>query len=118
MLSDRSLTVLVLALVALRRPDRDRGRARGSRRLLQGHHQDGQGSGSRHPGKALKDAEARQADDAKKAGSSRSSDGRLNQLTEDPADTEPSFAPDGRAIVFARDGDVYTSGPTAPACGS
>lgn len=35
-------------------------------------------------------------------------DGRLNQLTEDPSDTEPSFAPDGRAIVFVRDGDVFT----------
>jgi dipeptidyl aminopeptidase/acylaminoacyl peptidase len=34
--------------------------------------------------------------------------GRLNQLTEDPADTEPSFAPNGRAIVFSRGGDVYT----------
>jgi tricorn protease-like protein len=35
-------------------------------------------------------------------------DGRLNQLTEDPADTEPSFAPDGRQIVFSRDGDIYS----------
>ena len=34
--------------------------------------------------------------------------GRLNQLTEDPTDTEPSFSPDGRAIVFSRDGDVFT----------
>jgi dipeptidyl aminopeptidase/acylaminoacyl peptidase len=35
-------------------------------------------------------------------------EGRLNQLTEDPADTEPSFSPDGRAIIFARAGDLYT----------
>jgi Tol biopolymer transport system component len=35
-------------------------------------------------------------------------DGRLNQLTEDPTDTEPSFAPDGRQIVFSRGGDVFT----------
>ncbi len=35
-------------------------------------------------------------------------DGRLNQLTEDPADTEPSFAPNGRQIVFTRDGDIYS----------
>jgi Tol biopolymer transport system component len=35
-------------------------------------------------------------------------DGRLNQLTEDPSDTEPSFAPDGRQIVFSRGGDVFS----------
>jgi Tol biopolymer transport system component len=35
-------------------------------------------------------------------------DGRLNQLTEDPTDTEPSFSPDGRAIIFSRGGDLYT----------
>lgn len=35
-------------------------------------------------------------------------DGRLNQLTEDPADTEPSFSPDGRAIIFSRGGDLFT----------
>jgi Tol biopolymer transport system component len=34
-------------------------------------------------------------------------DGRLNQLTEDPTDTEPNFSPDGRTIAFEslRDGD-------------
>lgn len=35
-------------------------------------------------------------------------DGHLNQLTEDPTDTEPSFSPDGRAILFSRAGDIYT----------
>jgi dipeptidyl aminopeptidase/acylaminoacyl peptidase len=35
-------------------------------------------------------------------------DGRLNQLTEDPGDTEPSFSPDGRAILFSRAGDIFT----------
>ena len=35
-------------------------------------------------------------------------DGRLNQLTENAADTEPSFSPDGRTIAFVRDGDVYS----------
>ena len=35
-------------------------------------------------------------------------DGNLNQLTEDPTDTEPSFSPDSRAIVFSRDGDVFS----------
>ena len=35
-------------------------------------------------------------------------DGHLNQLTEDPTDTEPSFSPDGRAIVFSRGGDIFS----------
>jgi hypothetical protein len=35
-------------------------------------------------------------------------DGRLNQLTEDPTDTEPSFSPDSRALVFSRGGDIYS----------
>lgn len=34
-------------------------------------------------------------------------DRHLNQLTEDPADSEPSFSADGHAIAFAREGDVY-----------
>jgi Tol biopolymer transport system component len=37
--------------------------------------------------------------------------GTRNQLTEDPADTEPSFSPDGRTIAFARDGHIYTVRP-------
>ena len=35
-------------------------------------------------------------------------DGHLNQLTEDPTDTEPAFSPDGRAIAFVRSGDVFS----------
>ncbi len=35
-------------------------------------------------------------------------DGRLNQLTEDPADSQPAFSPDGTTIAFVRDGDVYS----------
>jgi Tol biopolymer transport system component len=35
-------------------------------------------------------------------------DRHLNQLTEDPADTEPSFSADGRTIAFVRGGDVFT----------
>ena len=35
-------------------------------------------------------------------------DGRLNQLTEDPADTEPDFSADGRKIAFVRAGDVWS----------
>lgn len=37
--------------------------------------------------------------------------GRLNQLTEDPTDTEPAFSPDGRTIAFVRGGDVYSIRP-------
>ncbi len=38
-------------------------------------------------------------------------DGRLNQLTEDPTDTEPAFSADGRTIAFARGGDLYSVRP-------
>jgi Tol biopolymer transport system component len=38
-------------------------------------------------------------------------DGRLNQLTEDPTDTEPNFSPDGRTIAFARAGDIFSVRP-------
>jgi dipeptidyl aminopeptidase/acylaminoacyl peptidase len=34
-------------------------------------------------------------------------DRHLNQLTEDPGDSEPSFSADGHTIAFVRDGDVY-----------
>lgn len=37
--------------------------------------------------------------------------GHLNQLTENPADTEPAFSPDGRTIVFVRVGDLYSVRP-------
>jgi len=33
--------------------------------------------------------------------------GRLNQLTENPADSQPDFSADGRWIAFVRDGDVW-----------
>jgi Tol biopolymer transport system component len=38
-------------------------------------------------------------------------DGRLNQLTEGPTDTEPNFSPDGRTVAFARGGDIYSVRP-------
>jgi Tol biopolymer transport system component len=38
-------------------------------------------------------------------------DGHLNQLTEDPADTEPAFSADGRTIAYARGGDLYSVRP-------
>jgi Tol biopolymer transport system component len=34
-------------------------------------------------------------------------DRHLNQLTEDPADSEPSFSADGHTIAFVRGGDVW-----------
>jgi dipeptidyl aminopeptidase/acylaminoacyl peptidase len=37
--------------------------------------------------------------------------GRLNQLTEDPTDSEPNFSPDGRTIAFARGGDIFSVRP-------
>lgn len=37
--------------------------------------------------------------------------GHLNQLTEDPSDTEPAFSPDGRTVAFVRGGDVYSIRP-------
>lgn len=33
--------------------------------------------------------------------------GRLNQLTENPGDSQPAFSPDGRTIAFVREGDLY-----------
>jgi len=35
-------------------------------------------------------------------------DGRLNQLTEDPTDTEPAFSPDGTSIAFVRGGHLFS----------
>lgn len=37
--------------------------------------------------------------------------GHLNQITQDPTDTEPAFSADGRTIAFARDGDLYSVRP-------
>jgi Tol biopolymer transport system component len=37
--------------------------------------------------------------------------GHLNQLTEDPTDTEPTFSADGRTIAFVRGGDLYSVRP-------
>lgn len=34
-------------------------------------------------------------------------DNHLNQLTEDPADSEPAFSADGTTIAFTRAGDIY-----------
>jgi dipeptidyl aminopeptidase/acylaminoacyl peptidase len=37
--------------------------------------------------------------------------GHLNQLTEEPTDTEPAFSPDGRTVAFVRGGDIYSIRP-------
>ena len=37
--------------------------------------------------------------------------GRVDQLTDDPADTEPVFSPDGVTIAFVRDGDLFSMRP-------
>jgi Tol biopolymer transport system component len=37
--------------------------------------------------------------------------GHLNQITEDPTDTDPAFSADGRTIAFVRGGDLYSIRP-------
>ncbi|HET6998090.1 MAG TPA: hypothetical protein VFI03_05815 [Solirubrobacterales bacterium] len=56
-------------------------------------------------------SKATTAGDVVKGGLFAVRDGRLNQLTEDPADTEPAFSPDGRTIAYARGGDLYSVRP-------
>jgi Tol biopolymer transport system component len=51
------------------------------------------------------------ADGVAKGGLFAVKEGRLNQLTENPTDTEPNFSPDGRTIAFARGGDIYSVRP-------
>jgi tricorn protease-like protein len=43
-----------------------------------------------------------------KGGLFAAKEGHLNQLTENPGDSQPSFSSDGRTIVFARSGDIYS----------
>jgi Tol biopolymer transport system component len=43
-----------------------------------------------------------------KGGLFAAKEGRLNQLTENPGDSQPNFSSDGRTIAFARDGDIYS----------
>jgi len=43
-----------------------------------------------------------------KGGLYAAKEGRLNQLTEDPGDSQPDFSSDGRTIVFSRGGDIYS----------
>lgn len=64
-----------------------------------------------HHGGAVVFSQARTVEGVEEGGLFAVRDGRENQLTEDPADTEPSFSPDGRTIAFARDGHIYTVRP-------
>jgi len=62
-------------------------------------------------GNPVKDAEGNVKEEEKttvEGGLFAVKDGKLNQLTEDPTDTEPAFSPDGRAIAYVRDGDVFS----------
>ncbi|MEX2106084.1 MAG: hypothetical protein WD810_04230 [Solirubrobacterales bacterium] len=56
-------------------------------------------------------SKASTAGDVAKGGLYAVRDGRLNQLTEDPTDSEPAFSPDGRTIAFARGGDLFSVRP-------
>jgi Tol biopolymer transport system component len=67
----------------------------------------------------VKDAEGNQVEDAEgnpeykvtstaEGGLYAVRNGRLNRLTDDTADGEPSFSPNGRALAFSRGGDLYS----------
>jgi dipeptidyl aminopeptidase/acylaminoacyl peptidase len=62
---------------------------------------------SRVIAKTVKDAEGKETTTTE-GGLYAVRDGRLNQLTEDPTDTEPAFSPDGRAIAFVHGGDIFS----------
>ena len=55
--------------------------------------------------------EPKETKEVEKGGLFAVRDGHSNQLTENAADTEPSFSPDGRTIAFAREGHTYTVRP-------
>jgi len=48
-----------------------------------------------------------EGDDGPEGGLYAARNGRLNQLTEDPADSQPNFSADGRKIAFVRGGDIW-----------
>ena len=89
-LSPRTIFLAVLALLALAVP--------------------ASASAARH-GSAVVFSQARTVEGVEEGGLFAVRNGSENQLTEDPADTEPSFSPDGRTIAFARDGHIYTVRP-------
>jgi Tol biopolymer transport system component len=46
--------------------------------------------------------------EVRKGGLFASVEGKPHQLTETPGDRQPSVSPDGQAVIFVRDGDLYT----------
>ena len=94
-----------------RRPGRDGGRATGAPSSSPGVTQDRKEVVKDAEGNPVKDDDGKE--ELKKVTTTEGGlfavkDGHLNQLTEDPTDTEPSFSPDGRAIVFSRGGDIFS----------
>ena len=65
----------------------------------------------RRPAGAVVFSKTSTVDGKAKGGLFAVKDGHLNQLTEDPTDTEPNFSPDGRTIAFVRGGDIYSIRP-------
>lgn len=68
-------------------------------------------SAAAHRGGAVVFSQSRTVEGVEEGGLFAVRGGHENQLTENPADAEPSFSPDGRTIAFAREGDIYTVRP-------
>ena len=65
-------------------------------------------SGGHRPGAVVFSGSSEERAAIAKGGLFAAKDGHLNQLTEDPTDSEPDFSADGRTIAFVRGGDVYS----------
>jgi Tol biopolymer transport system component len=68
-------------------------------------------SAAAHRGSAVVFSQTRTVEGVEEGGLFAVKDGHQNQLTENPADAEPSFSPDGRTIAFAREGHIYSVRP-------